>query len=174
METILGKTKIKLKRMGFGGIPIQRLKLKESDRVIQKAVDEGINFFDTARIYTDSEEKLGRILSKYREKVFIATKTYSKDKEGVIRDLDASLKMLKTDYIDFYICHNVSSEGELKQILSSNGAMEAILKAKKEGKINHIGISGHKPWIVIKAIKDFDFEVIEIPFNIIENKCLGR
>ena len=174
MEKRLGNTTMMVKQIGFGGIPIQRLKPEESDKVIEEAVDKGINFFDTARIYSDSEEKLGRILSKHRKKVFIATKTYSKDGNGVKKDMEKSLQMLKTDYIDLYLCHNIGSEAELKQILSPNGALEAIQKAKKEGKINHIGVSGHKPWIMKQCIKTFEFDVLEIPFNIIENKCLDE
>ena len=169
-EIKLGKTNISAKRIGMGGIPIQRLTVTESDCVLEKAVEMGINFYDTARVYTDSEIKLGRILSKYRDRVVIATKTYSRQGTGVEKDLETSLKNLTTDYIDLYICHNISNENELQQVLAPGGAIEAFLKAKQQKKIRHIGLSAHKPWIGIKALEQFDFEVIQIPFNIVETK----
>mgnify|MGYP005844827735 CR=1 FL=1 len=167
-EIRLGKTNIIVKRIGMGGIPIQKLKASESDKILEKAIELGINFYDTARIYTDSENKYGRILSKYRDKVYIATKTYARCGSSVEKDLNMSLKNLKTDYIDFYLCHNVSTENDVKEILAPDGALEIFLKKKQEGIIQHIGFSAHKPWIAIELLKRFDFDLIQIPFNIVE------
>jgi predicted aldo/keto reductase-like oxidoreductase len=168
LELKLGKTNIKVNRIGMGGIPIQKLKASESDKLLKKAVELGINFYDTARIYTDSEIKLGRILSKNRDKVFIATKTYARRGDAIEKDLDTSLRNLKTDYIDFYLCHNISSENDIEEIFLKDGAIEIFLKVKDKGKIKHIGFSAHKPWVAIKLINKFDFELIQIPFNIVE------
>jgi uncharacterized protein len=167
-DIVLGKTKLVVKRIGMGGIPIQRLTVPEADLVLEKAIEVGINFFDTARIYTDSEAKYGRILSKHRKDVVIATKTYARTGDGVIKDLELSLKTLQTDYIDLYICHNISSENDLEQILAPAGALEAFQTAQQQGKIRHIGISAHKPWIAIKALEQFDFTALQIPYNIVE------
>ncbi len=173
-EIKLGKTGIKVKRIGMGGIPIQRLKISESDRLLEKAVEAGINFYDTARIYTDSEIKFGRILSKYREKVHIATKTYARQGDNIAKDLETSLKNLKTDYIDFYLCHNVASEKDIEDIFTVDGAINFFIKQKEKGVIKHIGFSAHKPWIGLELIKRFNFELIQIPFNIVETGCLAE
>jgi aryl-alcohol dehydrogenase-like predicted oxidoreductase len=96
-------------RMGMGGIPIQRLAVEQSDRVLENAVAAGINFFDTARIYTDSESKFGRVLSRHRDRVFIASKSFSRDAAAILSDIESSLTQLRTDHIDFYQCHNIAS-----------------------------------------------------------------
>lgn len=170
-EIILGHTDLKVKRVGFGGIPIQRLTIAESDRIIQRAVEAGIDFFDTSRIYTDSEEKLGRVLRPHREKVVIASKSYSRDGDGIIRDLDTGLQKLRTDRIDLYQCHNIGSDDELDRILAPGGALEALERARQQGKIRYIGISGHKPWIMQRALEAYDFKTVQFPFNIIESAC---
>jgi len=173
-KVVLGRTPLNVLRMGMGGIPIQRLSFEQSDRVLEKAVDQGITFFDTARIYTDSESKMGRVLPRYRKQVVIATKTFSRDGQSVEKDIDTSLSQLKTDHIDLYQCHNIASPEELAKVLSADGALEALVRAQKSGKIGHIGLSGHKPWIVEKAIESFPFASIQIPFNYLETKALER
>jgi predicted aldo/keto reductase-like oxidoreductase len=168
-EIILGKTGLKVKRIGFGGIPIQRLPMKESDTVLERAIESGINFFDTARVYTDSEEKMGHILSKYRDKIIIATNTYNRVAKGAEQDVDISLKNLKTDYIDLYQLHNISTDADMEKVLGSGGALEGLIRQKEKGKIKHIGVSSHKPWYLEKML-DY-FETIQFPFNIIECKA---
>lgn len=157
--------------IGFGGIPIQRLTLEESDRLLQQAVEEGIAFFDTARIYTDSEEKMGRVLPRHAERIMVATKSYSRDGRAMAADIDLSLENLGLERIDLYQCHNVSTEEDLDKILAPGGALEAMETARREGKIAFIGISGHKPWIVEKALDHFPFFSIQVPFNFIERKA---
>jgi len=174
MDTYLGKTTLKVRRIGFGGIPIQRLGLEESDRLIRRAVDLGINFFDTSRIYTDSEEKLGRVFHSCRDKVVIASKSYSRGGAEVSIDIETSLKALQTDYIDVMQCHNVASVNDLQQILAPNGALEALQKAQKAGKIRYIGISGHKPPVLIEALRQFDFATLQVPLNLVETGALDE
>lgn len=173
MKVPLGKTDLKVNHIGFGGIPIQRLSPVESDKVVKKALDMGINFFDTSRVYSDSEEKLGRIFYQYpRDKFIIATKSLSRDGKGVLADLETGLKLLKCDYIDLYQCHNIRSEEELEKVLAMRGALEVLQKAQKDGKIKYIGVTGHKPPILMKALKVFDFDTLQVPLNYIEQACL--
>jgi len=171
-QTKLGKTQLNINRIGFGGIPIQRLSYEESDRVVQKAVDAGINFFDTSRIYSDSEEKLGRILAGHRKKVVIASKTFSRDGDAVKKDLETSLKQLGTECIELMQCHNIGSPNELDQIMAPGGALEALEQALQEGKIQHIGITGHKPPLLLEALKKYPFSTVQVPLNIIETGAL--
>ena len=172
-EVQLGATALKIVRMGMGGIPIQRLELKQSDLVLEKALAAGINFFDTARIYTDSESKFGRILSRHRDQVIIASKSFSREAAVILQDIDSSLKQLQTDYIDIYQCHNVASENDLAKALADDGAVAGLVKAKEQGKIRHIGLSGHKPRMVKKALSLFPFETIQIPCNFMETDALA-
>ena len=158
--------------MGFGGIPIQRLEPEESDRVIHAALDAGIDFFDTSRVYTDSEAKLGRALAGRRDKVVIASKTYSRDAAGARKDLETSLAELGTDRVEIYQCHNISTEADLARILGPGGALEALDRARREGMVRQVGITGHKPWIVQKALDAYDFATIQVPVNIVEQSSL--
>jgi len=147
-EVPLGATGLKPLRMGMGGIPIQRLSLADSDRLLENAIAAGINFFDTARIYTDSEHKFGRILSRHRGQVIIASKSFSRDATAILRDIDSSLAELRTDRIDIYQCHNIASESDLARVLADDGALAGMVKARETGKIRYIGLSGHKPQMV--------------------------
>ncbi len=161
---------VNILRMGMGGIPIQRLDAQCSEKVLEKAVENGINFFDTARIYTDSESKFGRVLSRHRDRVVIASKSFSREAGAIGRDIDDSLQQLRTDHIDIYQCHNVASESDLEKILSVDGAVAGLLRAKEQGKILHIGLSGHKPRIVAMALERFAFETIQVPCNFMETE----
>jgi len=160
-------------RMGMGGIPIQRLEPQCSDRVLEKALDRGINFFDTARGYTDSESKLGRVLSRHRSRVVIASKSFSRGASDILRDIETSLRQLRTDHIDIYQCHNVASESDLEKILSADGAVAGLVKAREQGKIRHIGLSGHKPRIVAAALSRYAFATIQVPCNFLETEGLS-
>jgi predicted aldo/keto reductase-like oxidoreductase len=162
----------KVLRMGMGGIPIQRLDNRRSDSVLEKAVASGISFFDTARIYTDSESKLGRVLSRHRDRVVIASKSFSRGAAEILGDIETSLRQLRTDHIDIYQCHNVASESDLEKILAADGAVAGLVKAREQGKILHIGLSGHKPRIVTKALAQFAFATIQIPCNFMETEAM--
>lgn len=141
MNVTLGRTGIVVNRNGFGALPIQRLSHEEAVKLLRKAYNNGINFFDTAKVYSDSEYKLGLALSDVRDEIFIATKTMGKNVEEFWSDLDNSLKMLKTDYIDIYQFHNPSF---CPKPNDGTGLYEAMLEAKKQGKIRFIGITNHR------------------------------
>jgi len=175
MSNTLGKTGLKVNPIGFGGIPIQRLSMEESDKVITAALEQGINFFDTSRVYTDSEEKLGRVFSRYqRDKIIMASKTFSRDGASAVADLETGLKLLKTDYIDIYQAHNISQVADLEKILAPGGVLEVLEKAKKEGKIRFIGLTGHKPPILMKGLEAFNFDTVQVPMNYIEQSCFEQ
>jgi len=166
---VLGKTGLKVSAMGFGGIPIQRVSEKEAVEIVHLAVDKGINFIDSARGYTDSEEKLGMALKGKRDKVIIATKTMARDEKSMTQDIETSLRNFQTDYIDLYQCHNVKTDADLEKVLGPSGALEALFKAKEAGKIGHIGITGHMDETLIKAIEAYDFETVQFPRNFMED-----
>lgn len=162
MQTVtLGKTGITTNKNGFGALPIQRITDGEAVRLLRKAFESGITFFDTARMYTDSEHKVGLALSDVRDRVFIATKTGADNAEDFWKDLEKSLTELKTDYIDLYQFHNPSfcpKPGD------ESGLYDAALKAKAEGKIRHIGITNHRLAVAHEAIDSGLYETLQFPF----------
>lgn len=164
----LGRTGLQVSAIGFGGIPIQRISEAEAKAVVNQALDQGINFFDTARGYTDSEVKLGQVLKERRKEAIIATKSMSRTKEGMAADVDQSLANLGVDYIDLYQFHNVKDMASLEQVLSPNGALAALQEAQKAGKIKHIGITGHIRRILVEALKTGAMETVQFPFNVVE------
>lgn len=160
----LGKTEIVTNKNGFGALPIQRISFEEADALIMKAYESGITFFDTARFYTDSEEKLGKALCGrgLRDKVFIASKTMCKDTEEFWNQLETTLTNLQTDYLDLYQFHNPSfcpKPGD------GTGLYEAMLKAKAQGKIRHIGITNHRLAVAHEAIESGLYETLQFPFS---------
>ncbi|HOW43627.1 MAG TPA: aldo/keto reductase [Candidatus Aminicenantes bacterium] len=161
-------------RMGMGGIPIQRLGTGDADRVLEKAVDSGINFFDTARGYTDSESKFGRVLSRLRQKVLIASKSFSRGAAEMRRDIETTLGNLRSDYVDLYQCHNVASEADLERILAPDGAVAGMVRAREQGKVRFIGISGHKPRILVQALERFPFAAVQVPANFMETDAMAE
>ena len=164
-ERILGKTNLKVKALGFGGIPIQRVSEKEAIKVVRKCYDLGINYFDTARLYSVSEDRIGKALEKVREKIFIATKSICRTENEFLQELDISLKDLRTEWIDVYQLHNVSSKEDWIKISSQGGALEAAYKALDRGKIKHLGITSHNSSILTEIVKKDIFEVIQVPYN---------
>ncbi|MBQ7390315.1 MAG: aldo/keto reductase [Clostridia bacterium] len=163
MQTVrLGKTNITVNKNGFGALPIQRVSKEEAARLLRKAYEGGINYFDTARFYTDSEEKIGLALSDVRENIIISTKTMRTTVEGFWRDLEESLTLLKTDYIDIYQFHNPSfcpKPGD------GTGLYEAMLEAKRLGKIRHIGITNHRLAVAEEAVRSGLYETLQFPFS---------
>lgn len=166
---MLGNTGLRVSRLGFGGIPIQRIGEEEAKELMKAVHEAGINYIDSARGYTVSEELIGKAIEGFREDFVIATKSMARDKEGMARDIEISLKNFCTDYIDIYQCHNPSLP-QLDQILGEDGAMEALLEAKKAGKIRHIGLTAHSVEVFEKAL-EFDWvETIMFPYNIVETQ----
>ena len=164
-DRLLGRTGLKIKSLGFGGIPIQRVSEMEALQVVRRCYKLGVNYFDTARNYTVSEKRIGQALEDVREEVFLATKSSRRSKEGVLEELEISLKNLRTDCIDVYQLHNVSSRDAWEQVKAPNGALEALYEASDMGKIQHAGITGHDPSLLTEIVKEDIFETIMIPFN---------
>ena len=138
----LGKTGLKVSRMGLGGIPIQRIDAEGTKTLLHKLADQGVNYIDTARGYTVSEEYLGYALEGIRDKFILATKSMARTKEAMAADIEKSLNNLRTDHIDLYQVHNPSME-QLDQVLAAGGALETLQEAKTAGKIGHIGLTAH-------------------------------
>ena len=168
MKAELGRTGLRVRRVGFGGIPIQRLGMDDAMEVVGYALEKGVDFIDTARGYTDSEVKIGKVLGSFRGRVAVATKSMARTRDDMMRDIEISLGNLDVDGIDLYQCHNISSGEQLETALGRGGCVEALVDAKEQGMIRHIGITGHKPWIVAEAIRRFPFETIQVPFNLVE------
>ncbi len=162
METVtLGKTKITVNKNGFGALPIQRIEKDAAVRLARKAFDGGITFFDTARFYTDSEEKLGEAFDGMREKVYIATKTAALNADDFWQQLSVSLCNLRTDYIDIYQFHNppfCPKPGD------GTGLYEAMEEAKAQGKVRHIGITNHRLAVAKEAVDSGLYETLQFPF----------
>ncbi len=166
---ILGKTGLKISRLGFGGIPIQKIDAEGTKKLIGELIKEGVNFIDTARGYTVSEEYLGIALEGVRERFVLATKSMARTKEAMARDIDVSLKNLRTDHIDLYQVHNPSAK-DLEQVMAPDGALEALYEAKAAGKIGHIGITLHSVDLFRRAVDLPWVETIMFPYNIVETQ----
>ena len=167
---VLGKTGLKISRLGFGGIPIQRIDAEGTKVLMHQLRDAGVNFIDTARGYTVSEEYLGYALEGIRNDFVIATKSMARSKEAMAADIDISLKNLRTGYIDLYQVHNATPE-QLEQVVAPGGALEALLEAKAAGKIGHIGLTSHSLDTFRMAL-DMDWvETFMFPYNIVETQA---
>lgn len=161
-KVILGRTGIKVSKNGFGALPIQRISKSEAVYLLQKAFYNGINYFDTARMYTDSEEKLGEAFSNIRNRIIISTKTGAQDGDTFLKELETSLLKLKTDYIDIYQFHNppfCPKPGD------GSGLYEAMLHAKKQGRIRYIGITNHRVSVAEEAAACGLYDTIQFPFS---------
>lgn len=162
METVrLGKTGIVTNKNAFGALPIQRISDEDAVHLLKNAYENGMTYFDTARWYTDSEHKLGLAFEGIRDKVYIATKTGATNAEGFWKDLETSLENLKTDYIDVYQFHNPAfcpKPGD------ESGLYDAMLKAKEQGKVKHIGITNHRLAVANEAVDSGLYETLQFPF----------
>ena len=163
MDTVtLGKTGITTAKNGFGALPIQRIGKEEAQALLLHAYNHGITFFDTARFYTDSEEKIGLALSSVRDKIYLASKTMAANAGEFWQQLETSLKCLRTDYLDIYQFHNPSfcpKPGD------GSGLYEAMLEAKAKGMIRHIGITNHRLHLAIEAAESGLYETIQYPLS---------
>lgn len=158
----LGRTDIIVNKNGFGALPVQRASMEDAVKLLMKAYDSGIRFFDTARSYSDSEEKLGCALSSVREHIYIATKTPALTAEDFWKDLEVSLHKLKTTYIDIYQFHNppfCPKPGD------GSGLFEAMQEAKSQGKIHFIGITNHRMAVAEEAVQSGLYDTLQFPFN---------
>ncbi len=163
MNTVtLGRTKITTNKNGFGALPIQRIGEEEAVRLLRRAFEAGITFYDTARYYTDSEHKLGLAFAGMRDKIYIASKTGAVTPEVFWKDLETTLTNLQTDYLDLYQFHNPSfcpKPGD------ESGIYDCMRKAKEQGKIRHIGITNHRLHVAQEAVESGLYETLQFPFS---------
>lgn len=170
-KRILGKTNFEVSSVGIGGIPIQRVDKDTAIEILREALNQGMNFIDTARGYMESEELIGQALEILgRDKFILATKSMNRTYDGIIEELHTSLKLLKTDYIDLYQFHNIRTIEDYNKVMSENGALQALKEYKKKGIIKEIGISSHNKDILDLAIDSGEFATIHFPYNAIERQ----
>lgn len=166
-QITLGRTGITVPQNAFGALPIQRVDLPTAVGLLRRAYEGGMRFFDTARAYSDSEEKIGAAFADMREKVYIATKTQAKNAEDFRKDLHTSLRMLKTDYIDLYQLHCVP---KCFRPGDGSGLYEAMLEAKAQGLIRHIGITAHLIGVAEEIVASGLYETLQFPFSYISSE----
>lgn len=167
--TTLGRTGLRISRMGFGGIPIQKVDAKATRALMERLCALGVNYIDTARGYTVSEQYLGEALEGLRDRFVVATKSMARTREAMARDIDTSLHNLRTDYIDLYQVHNPSLD-ELKAVCAPGGALEALMQAKAEGRVRHLGVTAHTAAVFEYALSLDWVETVMFPYNIVETQ----
>ncbi|MDR0842652.1 MAG: aldo/keto reductase, partial [Acidobacteriota bacterium] len=164
----LGRTGIEVERLGFGGIPIQRVSEEQAVDTVLYALERGMDFIDTSRMYTTSETRIGKALRQTDKNPVIATKSLARTRDGIRKDVDISLRELQRDVIDIYQCHSISTFEEYGNITSGDGAYAGLVKAKEEGLIRHIGITSHSLDVLEKALDDDLFDTIMVCFSFLE------
>ena len=167
--TVLGKTGLKISRLGFGGIPIQRIDAEGTCKLLDRMQEAGVNFIDTARAYTVSEEYLGKALKGRRDQFVLASKARTGSIEHFAKEIETSLRLLQTDYLDLYQFHNPSI-ADFEALSAPGGALEAMMEAKEAGKVRHIGITMHSLDVFKKALETDWVETIMFPYNIVESQ----
>ncbi len=168
-NVLLGKTGLQVSKMGLGGIPVQRITPEKTRDLVKAMAEKGINYIDTARGYTVSEEYLGQALEGIRDQFVLATKSMARTREAMAADIETSLRNLRTDYIDLYQVHNPSME-QLDTVLAPGGALEALEEARRMGKIGHLGLTAHSAQVFERALDLPWVETIMFPYNIVENQ----
>ena len=165
----LGKTNLQVTILGFGGIPIQPATDQDAIATVRRAYDLGVDFFDTARGYTNSEERIGKALEG--RGYIIATKSGARDAEGIYQDIETSLARLRRAQIDLYQLHGVNNDEELEKALAPGGALEGLRRARDEGKIAHMGITGHRRETLARAVENcHELSTVQVPFNLVEDE----
>jgi len=167
----LGKTEILVSRVGMGGIPITRPPLDEAIKVVNKALDLGVNFIDTAIAYSTSEERIGQAIEGRRNEVILTTKTWAGTRELALEQLETSLNRLRTKYLDIWQFHGINSMEKYDQIMSLGGAYEAALEALDDGRVRHIGFSSHSLEVALILVASGNFETVQFPFNFISREA---
>jgi len=167
-KTRLGSTGLRVTRCGFGALPIQRISFEKAKNILVKAYDNEINFFDTARAYTDSEEKIGYALSGVRKDIIIATKTFAQDKKTMFEHLETSLGNLKTDYVDILQLHNPS---QIPDPEDPDGVYAGLLEARKKGMVRFIGITNHRIDTAIQAVDSGLFDTMQFPLSSLSSQA---
>ena len=167
-KMILGKTGIEVQRLGFGGIPIQRVTEEQAVDTVLYALEKGIDFIDTSRMYTTSETRIGKALIQTAKKPVIATKSFNRTADSIRSDVEISLRELQRDVIEIYQCHSINTFEEYGKITAKDGAYDGLVKARDEGVIRHIGITSHNLEVLAKALDDDLFETIMVCFSFLE------
>ena len=162
----LGRTNLHVSKTGFGALPIQRVDIQQAQKILRRAYDAGITFFDTARSYSDSEEKIGLALADVRPKVVLATKTHARDKATLLEHVELSLKNLKTDYVDILQLHNPSI---LPDPNDPDSLYAGLLQVQKQGKTRFIGISNHRLDVTVQAAQSGLYDTIQFPISAISS-----
>ena len=162
----LGRTRMMVSEIGFGGIPLQRISENQAARLVSRSIDMGINFIDTARNYTDSEEKIGRAIRKRRGEVYVCTKSHARDPEGLRSDLETSISNLGVSTIDLYYLHGVNTFDDLERAVSAEN-LGFLKDMRDDDRIRFLGISGHREEVMLKAIETRVFDAVMFPFNYI-------
>ena len=170
----LGRTGLQVSIVGFGGTWISQLSMDEALNVVSRAFELGINYFDTAKMDEDSEEKIGVALKDVRDECVLATKTASRTKSESLADFKSSLHRLKTDRLDLIQLHGIDDEKTLQKAIGSGGSLDMCKKARSEGLVDFIGITGHKPRVLIEAIKTNEFDTVLVPFNVVTRQALDE
>lgn len=165
---VLGKTGIETARLGFGGIPIQRVSEKDAIEAVVHALETGMDFIDTSRVYTTSETRIGKALKQSGRKAVVATKSFARSADAILKDVEVSLRELQLEYIDIYQCHGISTEEEYRRITARDGAYAGLLKAREQGLIGHIGVTGHSLDVLDRILDDGLFETIMVCFSFLE------
>ncbi|MGB7573459.1 MAG: aldo/keto reductase [Thermodesulfobacteriota bacterium] len=164
----LGKTGVDVTILGLGGEGVLRTYgyEREADDLINRAIDLGINYFESARAYSGSESYYGRSLRERRKEIFLTSKSHARNKKGALLHLQETLRNMKTDHLDLWQVHDVRTEEEIEEIFGPNGALEAFVEAKDKGLVRFIGVTGHHdPLITKRCLQRFDFDTVLIPVN---------
>ncbi|MGA2518815.1 MAG: aldo/keto reductase [Thermodesulfobacteriota bacterium] len=164
----LGKTGVDVTILGLGGEGVLRTYgyEREADDLINRAIDLGINYFESARAYSGSESYYGRSLRERRKEIFLTSKSHARNKKGALLHLQETLRNMKTDHLDLWQVHDVRTEEEIEEIFGTNGALEAFVEAKDKGLVRFIGVTGHHdPLITKRCLQRFDFDTVLIPVN---------
>ncbi len=165
---ILGRTGQPVTIFGLGGEGILRTHGREAEAVavIRRALEQGVNYFETAPAYASSVDYYGMALGEHRRAIFLASKTHDRSCDGSLRLLDDSLRRLRTDYLDLWQLHDLRTQGDLSRIFGKDGAMKALIQAKTEGRVRYLGLTGHHdPAVLLAAMQEFDFDAVLIPLN---------
>ena len=163
----LGKTGVDLSIIALGGIVLMNSKQSFANDLVAEAFDHGVNYFDVAPLYGNAQERLGQALEPFRKRCFLACKTDARNKRGAVQDLEESLRLLRTDYVDLYQFHYLTTLREVNQVFGPRGAMEAFESARKAGKVRYIGFSAHSVEAAMKALECYDFDTILFPINFV-------
>lgn len=173
-KVVLGRTGLEVMRLGFGGIPIQRVSERRAIETVIKALEKGVDFIDTARAYTVSEERIGKAIRETGKRPVLSSKSQHRSAEGILGHIDQSLKELGVDTIDIYHCHEVSKLEVYRQVMGPGGAMEGLLKARDEGKIRFTGITSHSTDLLEKIVEEGLVDCIMVCFSFLEPAASKR